>query len=74
MELGSKGLEFIGPTVSADELKDWAKQLEQLEAESLLQVIHHSLLGLEDPICRLIFYERDAKWQSLELMVEMFRR
>ena len=60
-----------GSTVSADELKDWVRQLEQLEAESFVASYPSSLapFGLEDPICRLIFYERDAKWQSLELMV-----
>ena len=58
-------------TVSADELKDWVRQLEQLEAESFVASYPSSLapFGLEDPICRLIFYERDAKWQSVELMV-----
>ena len=25
--------------------------------------------GLEDPVCRLIFYELDSKWHSLELMI-----
>ena len=47
------------------------KQIQKMTAESFVASYPSSLapFGLEDPVCRLIFYEPDSKWHSLELMV-----
>tara|TARA_X000000368_G_scaffold418549_1_gene418672 strand:- start:577 stop:2355 length:1779 start_codon:yes stop_codon:yes gene_type:complete len=57
--------------VSTDKLNIWVEQLQQMEAESFVASYPSSLapFGLENPICRLIFYERDSRWHSLEMMV-----
>ena len=60
-----------GSNTTTDELNNWVKQLQQMEAESFVASYPSSLtpFGLENPKCRLIFYESDSKWHTLELMV-----
>ena len=60
-----------GSNATTDELNNWVKQLQQIEAENYTASYPSSLapFGLDNPICRLIFYERDSKWHTLELLV-----
>ena len=60
-----------GSNATTDELNNWVMQLQQIEAENYTASYPSSLapFGLDNPICRLIFYERDSKWHTLELLV-----
>jgi hypothetical protein len=53
------------------ELNEWVDRLKQMKAESFVASYPASLapFGLEDPICRLIFYERDSMWHSREMVI-----
>jgi hypothetical protein len=57
--------------ITADELKEWVDRLQEIEVESFVASYPSSLapFGLENPICRLIFYDHDSMWYSREMMI-----